>query len=143
MRTTPSLEALQRLLRDERQLSTAQGWQRTLLTMAMSLLGMVIAERPAGTCCSVLLFFIAAASLSAVVFSLSIVGIWVGLTMPFFSLVLIGGSGIFGRGVQSQRHQMECVVCSAKPVLLQWPSSYGISAKTRSKTGASPDGSSG
>ena len=27
--------------------------------------------------------------------------------MPFFSLVLIGGSGIFGRGVQSQRHQLE------------------------------------
>lgn len=102
------LEALQRLLQNEQpELVTAQGWQRTLLTLAMVLLGVVIAERPSRIRRSVLLLFIAAAALSTVVFSLTLMGIWVGLTMPYFSLVLIGGSGILGRGVQSQRHQQE------------------------------------
>ena len=73
----------------------------------MALLGAVIAEHPNRIRRSVLLLLIVAAGLSAVVFSLTVTGIWVGLTMPFFSLVLIGGSGIFGRGVQSQRHQLE------------------------------------
>ncbi len=102
------LEALQRLLQNEQpELVTAQGWQRTLLTLAMVLLGVVIAERPSRIRRSVLLLFIAAAALSTLVFSLTLMGIWVGLTMPYFSLVLIGGSGILGRGVQSQRHQQE------------------------------------
>ena len=102
------LEALQRLLQNEQpELFTAQGWQRTLLTLAMALLGVVIAERPNRIRRSVLLLFFAAAALIAIVFSLAITGIWVGLTMPYASLVLIGGSGIFGRGVQSQRHQLE------------------------------------
>ena len=102
------LEALQHLLQNEQpELVTAQGWQRTLLTLAMALLGVVIAERPSRIRRSVLLLFIAAAALSAAVFSLTITGIWVGLTMPYFSLVLMGGSGIFKRGVQSQRHQLE------------------------------------
>ena len=102
------LEALQRLLQHEQpELVTARGWQRTLLTLAMALLGVVIAERPGRIRRSVLLLFIAAASLSAVVFSLNITGIWVGLTMPYFSLVLMGGTGIVKRGAQSQRHQLE------------------------------------
>ena len=102
------LEALQRLLQNEQpELVTAQGWQRALLTLAMALLGVVIAERPSRIRRSVLLLFIAAAALSAVVFSLTITGIWVGLTMPYFSLVLVGSSGILGRGVESQRHQQE------------------------------------
>ena len=102
------LEALQRLLLNEQpELVTARGWQRTLLTLAMVLLGLVIAERPSRIRRSALLLFSAASALSAVVFSLTVSGIWVGLTMPFFSLVLIGGSGIFGRGVQSQQHQLE------------------------------------
>ena len=63
-------------------------------TLAMALLGVVIAERPGRIRRSVLLLFIAAASLSAVVFSLNIRGIWVGLTMPYFNLVLMGGTGI-------------------------------------------------
>ena len=96
------LEALQRLLLNEQpELVTARGWQRTLLTLAMVLLGLVIAERPSRIRRSALLLFSAASALSAVVFSLTVSGIWVGLTMPFFSLVLIGGSGIFGRGVQT------------------------------------------
>ena len=102
------LEALQRLLLNEQpELVTARGWQRSLLTLTMALLGLLIAERPSRIRRSALLLFFAAASLSAVVFSLTVSGIWVGLTMPFFSLVLIGGSGIFGRGFQSQQHQLE------------------------------------
>ena len=102
------LEALQRLLLSEQpELATAQGWQRTVLTLAMALLGVVIAERPTRIRLSVLLLFIAAAALSVGVFILTIQGIWVGLTMPYFSLVLMGGSGIIQRGVQSQRHQLE------------------------------------
>ena len=101
------LEALQRLLLNEQpELVTARGWQRTLLTLAMVLLGLVIAERPSRIRRSALLLFSAASALSAVVFSLTVSGIWVGLTMPFFSLVLIGGSGI-RRGVKSQQHQLE------------------------------------
>ena len=77
------------------------------LAVAMALLGAVIAERPSRIRRSVLLLLIAAAALSALVFSLTIMGMWVGLTMPYFSLVLVGGSGILGRGVESQRHQQE------------------------------------
>ena len=47
------------------------------------------------------------AALSAAIVILTITGIWIGLTMPFFSLVLMGGSGIVKRGVESQRHQLE------------------------------------
>ena len=102
------LEALQRLLQNEQpELVTAQGWQRTLLTLFMALLGVVIAERPSRIRLSVLLLFIAATVLSTAVFSLTVMGIWVGITMPYFSLVLMGGSGIIKRGVQSQRHQLE------------------------------------
>ena len=102
------LESLQRLLQKERpELEVAQGWQRTLLALVLALLGAVIAERPSRIRSSVMLLFFAAAALSTLVFSLTITGMWVGLTMPFFSLVLIGGSGILGRGVASQRHQQE------------------------------------
>ena len=102
------LEALQRLLQNEQpELVTAQGWQRTLLTLVMALLGVVIAERPSRIRLSVLLLFIVATVLSTAVFSLTVMGIWVGITMPYFSLVLMGGSGIIKRGVQSQRHQLE------------------------------------
>ncbi len=102
------LESLQRLLQNAQpELQAARGWQRTLLAVAMALLGVVIAERPSRIRRSVLLLLIAAAALSALVFSLTTMGMWVGLTMPYFSLVLVGGSGILGRGVESQRHQQE------------------------------------
>ena len=101
-------EALQRLLQNKKpELIAAQGWQRTLLTLAMGLLGVLIAELPSRIRRSVLLLLIAAAALSAVCFTLTTSGLWVGLTMPCVSLVLMGGSGIFERGVQSQRHQLE------------------------------------
>ena len=101
-------EALQRLLlNEEPELVTAQGWQRTMLTLAMALLGVLIAERPSRIRRSVLLLFIASAALSAVIFTLTFTGIWVGITMPYFSLVLMSGSGILERGVRSQRHQLE------------------------------------
>ena len=73
----------------------------------MALLGVLIAERPSRIRRSVLLLFIASAALSAVIFTLTFTGIWVGLTMPYFSLVLMSGSGILERGVRSQRHQLE------------------------------------
>ena len=73
----------------------------------MGLLGVLIAELPSRIRRSVLLLLIAAAALSAVCFTLTTAGLWVGLTMPCVSLVLMGGSGIFERGVQSQRHQLE------------------------------------
>ena len=73
----------------------------------MALLGVLIAERPSRIRRSVLLLFIASAALSTVIFTLTFTGIWVGLTMPYFSLVLMSGSGILERGVRSQRHQLE------------------------------------
>jgi len=101
-------EALQRLLQNEQpEIVAAQGWLRTLLTLAIALLGVVIAERPSRIRSSVLLLFMAVAALSAAIVILTITGIWIGLTMPFFSLVLMGGSGIVKRGVESQRHQLE------------------------------------
>ncbi|WP_115016041.1 CHASE2 domain-containing protein [Synechococcus sp. UW140] len=102
------LEALQRLLqRQAPQISAASGWQRLLVLLAMMLLGVLIAERPQRIRRSVLLLSVAAALLSGSVFVLSLEGIWIGVTMPLTGLVLMGGSGILRRGVQSQRHQQD------------------------------------
>ena len=102
------LEALQRLLQNQApQITAATGWQRLMLMLAMGVVGILIAERPTRIRRSVLLLSATAALLSAGVFVLTLEGIWIGLTMPLSGLVLIGGSGILGRGVQSQRHQQE------------------------------------
>ena len=102
------LEALQRLLQDQQlQWVTARGWQRNLLLLAMVLLGALIAERPQRIRKSMLLLSAAALLLSGGVLALNMNGIWIGLTMPLAGLVLTGGSGLLGRGVQSQQHQQE------------------------------------
>ena len=74
-----------------------------ILTLAMALLGVVIAERPTRIRLSVLLLFIAAAAQRRGL-QPHHPGDLGGATMPYFSLVLMGGSGIIQRGVQSQRH---------------------------------------
>lgn len=102
------LEALQNLLKyDAPELQAAQGWQRQALLLAMVLLGVAIAERPGRIRQSVVLLATAALLLSGSVFTLTLQGLWLGLTMPLAGLVLIGGSGILGRGVESQRHQQQ------------------------------------
>ena len=102
------LEALQSLLDKEAPpIQAAQGWQRHGLLLAMVLLGIAIAERPARIRRSALLLTVSALVLSGSLFSLTLQGLWIGLTMPLAGLVLMGGSGILGRGVQSQRHQQQ------------------------------------
>jgi len=102
------LEALQRLLHSRTpEIVTLQGWQRALLLLAMMLLGVLIAERPARIRRSLLLLSAAVSLLAGTVFGLTLGGIWIGLTMPLSGLVLISGSGILRRGVQSQRHQQD------------------------------------
>ena len=102
------LEALQRLLQSRApEIVTAQGWQRTLLLLVMMLVGGVIAERPARIRRSLVLLSAATILLVGTVFGLTLGGIWIGLTMPLSGLVVISGSGILRRGIQSQRHQQE------------------------------------
>ncbi|WP_114993822.1 CHASE2 domain-containing protein [Synechococcus sp. UW179A] len=102
------LEALQRLLQSRTpEIVTIQGWQRSLLVLAMVLLGVLIAERPARIRRSLMLLTAAVILLIGTVFGLTLSGIWIGLTMPLSGLVLISGSGILRRGVQSQRHQQD------------------------------------
>jgi adenylate cyclase len=102
------LEALQRLLQSRTpEIVTIQGWQRSLLLLAMVLLGVLIAERPARIRRSLMLLTAAVILLIGAVFGLTLSGIWVGLTMPLSGLMLISGSGILRRGVQSQRHQQD------------------------------------
>ncbi len=102
------LEALQRLLQSRApEIVTAQGWQRTLLLLVMMLVGGVIAERPARIRRSLVLLSAATILLVGTLFGLTLGGIWIGLTMPLSGLVVISGSGILRRGIQSQRHQQE------------------------------------
>lgn len=102
------LEALQRLLHtQEPEIKTAQGWQRSLVLGVMALVGILLAEFPKRLRRSVLLLVTTSLLLTTAVFALTVHGIWIGLTMPLAGLVLMGGSGILGRGVQSQRHQQE------------------------------------
>jgi len=102
------LEALQRLLQNQApRLVTARGWQRNLLLLAMVVVGALIAEWPQRIRKSVLLLSAAALLLSGGLLALNMNGIWIGCTMPLAGLVLAGGSGLLGRGVQSQQHQKE------------------------------------
>ena len=102
------LEALQRLMQSRSpEIVTLHGWQRSLLLFTTVLLGVLIAERPARIRRSVVLLSAAVFLLISSVFSLTLSGIWIGLTMPLSGLVLISGSGILRRGVQSQRHQQD------------------------------------
>ena len=102
------LEALQRLLQSRApEIVTAQGWQRTLLLLVMMLVGGVIAERPTRIRRSLALLSAAVILLTGSVVVLTLNGFWIGLTMPLSGLVLISGSGILRRGVQSQRHQQD------------------------------------
>ena len=102
------LEALQRLLQSSTpDIVTMHGWQRSLLLLAIMLLGVLIAERPARIRRSLVLLSGATILLVGTVFGLTLCGIWIGLTMPLSGLVVISGSGILRRGIQSQRHQQE------------------------------------
>ena len=102
------LEALQRLLQSSTpDIVTMHGWQRSLLLLAIMLLGVLIAERPARIRRSLVLLSGATILLVGTVFGLTLCGIWIGLTMPLSGLILISGSGILRRGIQSQRHQQE------------------------------------
>ncbi len=102
------LEALQQLLQSRSpEIVTAQGWQRTLLLLVMMLVGGVIAERPARIRRSLALLSGAVILLTGSVFGLTLNGFWIGLTMPLSGLMLISGSGILRRGIQSQRHQQD------------------------------------
>ena len=102
------LEALQRLLQNQAPLwVTARGWQRNLLLTAMVLLGALIAEWPQRLRRGVLLLSAAALLLTGGLMALNISGIWIGCTMPLAGLLLAGGSGLLGRGIQSQQHQKE------------------------------------
>ena len=102
------MEALQRLLQSRSpEIVTAQGWQRSLLLLSMVLVGGLIAERPARIRRSLTLLSAAVILLAGTVFVLTWSGFWIGLTMPLSGLVLISGSGILRRGVQSQRHQQD------------------------------------
>ena len=102
------LEALQRLMQSRSpEIVTLHGWQRSLLLFTTVLLGVLIAERPARIRRSVVLLSAAVLLLISSVFGLTLSGIWIGLTMPLSGLVLISGSGILRRGVQSQRHQQD------------------------------------
>ncbi len=102
------LEALQRLLQSSTpDIVTMHGWQRSLLLVVIMLLGVLIAERPARIRRSLVMLSAAAILLVGTVFGLTLSGIWIGLTMPLSGLVVISGSGILRRGIQSQRHQQE------------------------------------
>ena len=102
------LEALQLLLQNQTPLwVTAHGWQRNLLLLATVLLGGLIAEGPQRIRRGVLLLSAAAVLLSGGLVALNMNGIWIGCTMPLAGLLLTGGSGLLGRGVQSQQHQKE------------------------------------
>ena len=102
------LEALQRLLQSRApEITTAQGWQRTLLLLVMMLIGGVIAERPTRIRRSLALLSAAVMLLTGSVVALTLSGFWIGLTMPLAGLVMISGSGILRRGIQSQRHQQD------------------------------------
>ena len=102
------LEALQRRLqRRSPEIVAAQGWQRSLLLLIMVVIGGLIAERPARIRRSLTLLSVAVILLTGSVFMLTLNGFWIGLTMPLSGLVLISGSGILRRGVQSQRHQQD------------------------------------
>ena len=101
-------EALQRLLQSRSpEIVTAQGWQRALLLLSMMLLGGFIAESPTRIRRSLGLLSIAVLLLTGTVFVLTLNGVWIGLTMPLSGLILVSGSAILGRGIQSQRHQQE------------------------------------
>tara|TARA_Y100000739_G_scaffold200164_1_gene184190 strand:+ start:313 stop:2163 length:1851 start_codon:yes stop_codon:yes gene_type:complete len=102
------LEALQRMLQSRApQIVTVQGWQRTLLLLVMMLVGGVIAERPDRIRRSIVLLTATSILLTGSVFLLTLSGLWIGITMPLAGLLLISGSGILRRGVQSQRHQQD------------------------------------
>ena len=102
------LEALQRLLQNQAPLwLTAHGWQRNLLLTAMVLLGALIAEWPQRLRRGVLLLSAASLLLTGGLLALNINGFWIGCTMPLAGLMLAGGSGLLGRGIQSQQHQKE------------------------------------
>ena len=102
------LEALQRLLQSRTpDIVTMHGWQRSLLLLAIMLLGVLIAERPARIRRSLVLLLTAAIVLVGTVFGLMLYGIWIGLTMPLSGLIVISGSGILRRGIQSQHHQQQ------------------------------------
>ena len=102
------LEALQRLLHNQApQWVTARAWQRKVLLLAMVLIGVLIAERPQRIWKSVLLLSAAALLLIGSLLVLNLNWVWFGLTMPLAGLVLTGGSGLLGRGIQSQQHQQE------------------------------------
>ena len=102
------LEALQHFLHNRApQWVTAHGSQRQILLLAMVFIGAFIAERPQRIGRSVLLLTATAMLLSGGVLILNMNWVWIGLTMPLAGLVLTGGSGLLGRGIQSQQHQQE------------------------------------
>ena len=73
----------------------------------MVLLGALIAEWPQRLRRGVLLLSAASLLLTGGLLALNINGFWIGCTMPIAGLILAGGSGLLGRGIQSQQHQKE------------------------------------